>query len=125
MWWSKKTTKTVPNDTITPEKESDSKLDALETHEQKLIDTVIYLLTEHPDHFSAKWFTGKHLDNSVQSNDNKINIMIYNGQICSPTEPNMSKDQLSVVKKLVSTIVERDSKTLIDDLLNSVKKEHS
>jgi len=71
-----------------------------------------------PELFSAKWFSGKHLDESVQSKDKMILIIISSGQISHPTEPKMSNKQRNIVKQLINPIVERDSKYLIDKLLN-------
>lgn len=78
----------------------------------------IGLLKLNPNNFSARQFSGTRLDASVQSIDGKILIMIETGQIISPTKPKMTKQQKEEVKQLVTPIVEKDSKYLIDNLLN-------
>ena len=90
----------------------------LEVHDQLLIDKVIELLKFNSEDFSARWFSGERLDASVQSNDRKILIMIETGEITSPTTPKMTNQQKEIVKQLVAPIVEKDSKYLIDNLLN-------
>ena len=85
-------------------------------HNQLLIDKVIELLKCKPDFFSAKWFTGKSLDSSIRSQDKNILIMIETGKIIEPTEPKMTKEQKEAVKQLVTPIVEKDSKYLIEKL---------
>jgi len=90
----------------------------LEAHDQLLIDRVIELLKFKPENFSARWFSGESLDKSIQSKDRKILILIETGEITSPTTPKMTKQQKETIKQLVQPIVEKDSKYLIDNLLN-------
>ena len=90
----------------------------LEAHDQLLINKVIEFLKFNPENFSARWFSGERLDASVQSNDRKISIMIKTGEITSPTTPKMTEQQKEIVQQLVAPIVEKDSKYLIDNLLN-------
>lgn len=89
----------------------------LEAHNQLLIERVIELLKFKPEYFSARWFGGS-MNSSILSKDNKILIMIETGQIIKPIEPKMTITQLNTIKQLVKPIVEKDSKYLIDDLLN-------
>lgn len=91
----------------------------LDEHNRLLINRIIELLESAPQKFSAKWFSGRRLDSSIQSKDRAISIMIRTGQIISPTEPEMTTKQLNTIKQLVKPIVERDSKTLLDKLLES------
>lgn len=91
----------------------------LNTHDQLLIEKVIELLKCKRDFFSAKWFTGKSLDSSIQSQDKNILIMIETGQIAQPTRPKMTKHQKEVIKQLVAPIVEKDSKYLIEKLIRN------
>ena len=84
-----------------------------DAHEQLLIEKVIELLKTCPNNFSARWFTKQSLDRSVRSNDGKILIMIYNGQIAQPIEPKMSKEQMELVKQLIQPIVKKDSDSLV------------
>ena len=88
-------------------------------HEQLLIEKVIELLKRKPDFFSAKWFTGKSLGNSVQSQDKNILIMIDTGEIIQPTCPEMTVQQKEVVRRLVTPVVEKDSKYLIEKLISN------
>jgi len=89
----------------------------INAHDQLLIEKVIELLKCKPEFFSARWFTGKSLDGSIQSQDKNILIMIETGEIAKPTHPNMTKQQKETVKQLVAPIVEKDSKYLIEKLI--------
>ena len=88
-----------------------------DAHEQLLTEKVIEMLRTKPECFSARWFTGKTLDNSVRSQNREILIMIDSGQICQPIQPRMTKKQKEVVKKLLEPIVKKDSDYLIERLI--------
>jgi len=90
-----------------------NKLDAYEEHEQLLVEKVIKALRENPENFSAKWFSGKSLDKSVRNKKGDLTIMINTGDIVSPIEPEMTTKQKETVKKLLESIVKRDSESLI------------
>jgi|TARA_R110000850_G_scaffold131982_2_gene253027 hypothetical protein len=89
----------------------------LNEYDQLLIEKVIELLKCKPHFFSARWFSGISLDSSVRSQDKNILIMIETGQIAQPTEPRMTKQQKETIKQLVTPIVEKDSKYLIEKLI--------
>jgi hypothetical protein len=86
-------------------------------HHKLLVEKVIEILKEKPECFSARWFNGSSLDASVRSNDNQILIMIYDGQIVQPVNPQMSKRQKNMVKQLIQPIVKKDSDYLVDRLV--------
>jgi len=99
-------------------KKKTKSLSLLKQHEQLLIEKVIKMLKEKPEYFSAKWFTGKHLDASVRSKDRNVLIMINTGQITQPVNVEMTSQQKEIVKELIKPIVERDSEYLISKLLS-------
>lgn len=88
-----------------------------DSHEQLLTEKVIEMLKTKPEYFSARWFNGKSLDNSVTSQNGEILIMIDSGQICQPVKPRMSKKQKELVKQLLEPIVKKDSDYLIEQLV--------
>lgn len=90
-------------------------------HEQLLVEKVIEILKTKPEYFSARWFTGSSLDDSVRSDDKQILIMIYDGQITRPVNPRMSKEQKEMVKQLIEPIVKKDSDYLIEKLVCSCR----
>lgn len=92
-------------------------LSEYDAHEQLLVEKVIELLKTCPNSFSARWFTKQSLNRSVRSNDGKILIMIYDGQITQPIEPKMSKEQMELVKQLIQPIVKKDSDFLVESLV--------
>lgn len=77
-------------------------------HEQKFVDKVITLLETRSEDFSGKWFTGKTLDSSVQYKD-KMLLVGDNGDIIQPIKPQITIAQKIYIKKLVKSIMERDS----------------
>ena len=89
----------------------------LQEHEQLLIETVVELLKSKPNAFSAKWFTGKRIDQSIRSQDGNILIMIQTGEIIDPIRPTMSKEQKEIITKLIIPIVEKDSKYVIEKII--------
>ena len=88
-----------------------------DAHEQLLVERIIEMLKTKPECFSARWVTGKSLDKSVRSNNKKILIMIYDGQIIQPVEPKMTKLQKETIKQLIEPIVKKDSDYLIETLI--------
>ena len=94
----------------------------LDIHEHLFVESVIGALKTKPEHFSAKWFSGIYLDDSVRCKDRQILIMIESGQITQPIAPKMSKEQKGVVKKLLEPIVKRDSHYLIDKFVQNYQK---
>jgi len=89
------------------------KLDVYDEHEQLLVERVIEALRENPEDFSAKWWTGKSLDSSVQHKNGELLITVKGGEIIRPLEPKMSDEQKYIVKKLLEPIVKRDSYEII------------
>jgi len=96
-------------------------IDPLHKHNQLLIEKVIELLETKPQLFSAMWFGGDKIEDSIMSQDNKIHIMIGTGEIIKPIHVEMNTNQKKIIKKLIALIVERDSKILIDGLLVNYK----
>ena len=92
--------------------------DPIEQHEQNAVNAIISKLETNPESFSAKWFSGTTLDNSVKFGE--ILILIHNGQISSPVEFKMSAHQKNRVKELIAPIVKRDSDYLINKLLKDI-----
>ena len=103
------------------QKEEKPNLNPLYEHEQLLINKIIELLKSKPEDFSARWLSGESLKKSVRNPNGKILIMIETGEIISPTEPDMTKEQKEQIKKLIQPIVERDSKYLIEKLCGKPK----
>lgn len=92
----------------------------VDSHENALIAVVTNVLETSPEHFSAKWSTNRYLNNSVQSKDEKILIMISDGQILQPIQPKMSAKQKDAIKALLAPIVRRDSDFLITKLISEL-----
>jgi len=90
------------------------------SHEQKLIDKIIHLLETKPEKFSARWFDGKSLDESVRSLDGEVIIMIKTGEIVSPVKLNTNSEQKEKIKNLLKPIVKKDSDYIIERLLNKM-----
>ena len=89
---------------------------AVQTHEFRLVYTIIDLLETKPEDFSAKWFTGNTLDDSVQHIDKQI-LIAKNGQILKPINPLIMPDTQDYIRYLVKKIFERDSKIICDELI--------
>ena len=81
-------------------------------HEQQFVDRVIDILQQRPQDFSAKWFNGKTLDDSVEYKDKELLVSV-SGHILKPIKPTMSANKLTIVKQLVSLIVQRDSQDIL------------
>lgn len=91
-----------------------------DSHEQKLIDKIIHLLETNPEKFSARWFNGKSLDDSVRSLDGEILIVTKTGEIINPLKLNTNSAQKEKIKSLLKPIVEKDSNYIIERLLNKM-----
>jgi len=96
--------------------------DQYDTHQQLLVEKVIEILKTKPECFSARWFNGSSLDESVRSDDKQILIMINNGAILQPVKPRMSKEEKQIVKRLIEPIIKKDSDYLIEKLLCNYPK---
>jgi hypothetical protein len=89
----------------------------LDSRQQLLIEKVIEILKTNPECFSARWFSGKSLDSSVQHKNKEILIVINTGQIIRPIEPKMSKKQKEEIKNMIKPIVKKDSDYLVERLV--------
>lgn len=90
------------------------------SHEQKLIEKIIHLLETNPEKFSARWFNGKSLDESVRSLDGEILIVTKTGEIVSPVKLSTNSAQKEKIKNLLKPIVQKDSDYIIERLLNKM-----
>lgn len=88
-----------------------------DAYEQLFIEKVIEIVKTKPECFSARWFNGKSLDESVISQNKDILIMIDSGQIILPIEPRMNKKQKKLIKQLLEPIVKNDIVYLIEQIV--------
>ena len=86
----------------------------LDNHKQLFIEKVIETLKSNPECFSARWFSGKSLDSSVQHKNKEILIMINTGEIIRPINPKMTSKQKEEIKSLIKPIVEKDSNHILE-----------
>ena len=87
-------------------------------HENIITDKIIDLLKSKPDEFTSRWSVKNSMGSSIRHKNGNILIMIETGQIIQPIEPNMSKDQINAIKKLIIPILEADSKYILDTFMN-------
>lgn len=102
---------------VEDEKKRINKLSTAKQHEQLLIETVIKLLKTEPENFSAKWSSGDILDHSVKHKNSRI-LIFENGHITHPISLEQTKQQTKEIFELIKPIFERDSKIIVDKLLN-------
>ncbi len=96
-------------------------VEVFDPNEQLLIEKVIEIVRNEPEKFSARWFTGMSLDDSVKSirSRNKMILIMKDGQITMPIYPKMKKEQMQTLRELIQPIIKRDMEFLINDLLKS------
>ena len=85
--------------------------------EDRIFEIIKNQIINHPERFSAMWFNGHSLDDSIVNNNRDIQISKNGRILCPSIEINIV--QMEELRKLVAGIFKRDKESFLDESLIS------